>query len=81
MLAYQLAQLDEADWTIRLVRQMIDTGYWCSQVLREHAAFASLRGNPEFDALIETAERKRQRARRVFLELGGDRILKLPVAR
>ena len=81
VLAYQLAQLDEADWTIRLVRQMIDTGYWCSQVLREHAAFASLRGNPEFDALIETAERKRQHARRVFLELGGDRILKLPVAR
>jgi serine/threonine protein kinase/tetratricopeptide (TPR) repeat protein len=78
ILVYYLAPLGERDRAIQLAKQTIEAGYWCSPQLREHVAFASLRGNPEFHALVELAESRRQQAYRVFFELGGARLLNVP---
>jgi serine/threonine protein kinase/tetratricopeptide (TPR) repeat protein len=62
-----LAQLERA----------VRTGYAVAGTLATAPAFAALRGEARFQALVATAEAERQRALTVFRENGGERLLGL----
>ena len=76
-ITYSLIGVGADARALEILRSVIDTGYWCSRQLRELRCYDPLRGNPEFEALVQLAESRRQEARLLFLEAGGDRVLGL----
>ena len=57
------------------LRRALDHGYFVADLLKQRPQFDALRGTPEFEALVETAERGRERALAAFRDAGGDRLL------
>ena len=58
-----------------LVRRAVTKGYWVVSTLERSREFDSLRGDPEFTAILAEATAGRERAADAFRNEGGERLL------
>jgi len=58
-----------------LLRRAEDTGYYVAATLSSAPQFAALQENPEFVAILASAEAGRERALAAFRAAGGERLL------
>jgi serine/threonine protein kinase len=58
-----------------MFRNSVEKGFFCFTFYQHDPGLDSLRGQPEFEAVLRTAEERHQDALRAFRDAGGDRIL------
>jgi serine/threonine protein kinase len=70
-----LAELSEWQRALTYLSMSLDGNYCCYYVLMRDAALESLRSHPGFTALVERARELDLKARRVFIDNGGEELL------
>ena len=70
-LARHCGMLNAAGPAIHLVRRARRGGFWSSSTLERDAAFAGIRGGPEFDEEVREAQRLERHACQVFQQTLG----------
>ncbi len=75
LMARAAARLGLTDVALRSLDRSIRGGHTCSTFLRVDPWLDSLRDRPEFQRLVEDAEKVRREARSHFLASGGEQIL------
>ncbi|HVS30745.1 MAG TPA: protein kinase [Thermoanaerobaculia bacterium] len=73
--AWQLACVGEGDLVLRGLQLAIEGNFCCHSALESEPEFEFLRGNAEFQRLIEEARTRHQHAAAVFREAGGQQVL------
>ena len=76
-LARQAAIFGEPDLANRLLSQSIESGYWSPYALQRDPWLNSLRTTEQFSWLRETVERRQEEARIAFLDMRGERLLRI----
>src|SRR4029077_16270749 len=71
----QLAFLDEKSRAIEMLRRSVDNGFYCYSAMVSDPWLDSLRGLPEFNAILRKAHDQNLEAYKVFLAGGGDTLL------
>jgi serine/threonine protein kinase/TolB-like protein len=79
-LARQLARLGVRQRALQELRRVVDQGFYCPQVLVRDPWLDPLRSVPEFDAILERAERGRRQAATRFVQAGGEALLGVTAA-
>jgi DNA-binding winged helix-turn-helix (wHTH) protein/tetratricopeptide (TPR) repeat protein len=74
-LARHLAHLNETDAALRLLRRVIEGGFFCYPAMDGDAWLEPLRRTPEFAALIRQAQARHAEAAAAFARLQGDVLL------
>lgn len=74
-LARHLAHLNETDAALRLLRRVIEGGFFCFPAMDGDAWLEPLRGTPEFAALLRQAHARHAEAAAAFARLQGDVLL------
>ena len=72
---WMLCDVGEHDRGMPYLRRAVDKGYFVAQTLATRSQFDALRGRADFESLVADAEAGRQRARIVFRDAGGERLL------
>ena len=62
---------------LALLASSIDGGFQCFDFLARDPWLASLRGQPEFAAILRRSEARERQARMAFIQAGGDKVLGL----
>jgi hypothetical protein len=57
------------------LKRVVDGGFFCVPVFARDPWLDPLRADPEFVNILRQAETRHQKARAVFTEAGGDRLL------
>jgi serine/threonine protein kinase len=70
-----LAELDDVDRALEFISDALDRGYHCHYALLHHPQLDSLRSHNGFAELVDRAASMSHKARTVFLDNGGDRLL------
>ena len=73
-----LANLSQTDRALDLVSRALDQGYRCQHALVHDPWLEALRSHPRFTGLLERAAALDRRARAVFRENSGARLLEMP---
>jgi hypothetical protein len=71
-----LARLNEPRRSLETIAQALEEGYVCHHMLVHHPWLASLRSHSGFPELVNRAAERSVRARAVFLDNEGDRLLR-----
>ena len=74
-LARQLAYAGAADKAVAVLESATRAGFWCYPLLASDEWLDSVRGLPEFVAILRRAEHEHDLAVKAFAAAGGDRIL------
>jgi TolB-like protein len=77
-IARQLAYLGETEEPLRLLAAAVEDGYFSVPAFTRDPWLDSLRGRPEFGAIVRRAETRHRQAVISFLTAEGDRILGIP---
>ena len=72
-----LCDIGEHQEGLDYLRRAVGKGYFVSPTLSARTQFDPLRTNPDFQTLLEEAERGRRQALVAFREAGGERLLGL----
>jgi hypothetical protein len=70
-----LCDVGEHELGLAHLRRAVGKGYFVAETLSSSPAFATLRGDLDFQALQSEAEAGRRRALAAFREAGGERLL------
>jgi hypothetical protein len=70
-----LAKLNEPKLALETISQALEEGYVCRHMLLHHPWLDSLRSHPGFPELVNRAAERSARARAVFLDNSGERLL------
>jgi serine/threonine protein kinase len=70
-----LAKLNEPKRSLETISQALEEGYVCHHMLLHHPWLDSLRSHPGFRELLNRAAERSVRARAVFFDNSGDRLL------
>ncbi|HUJ12491.1 MAG TPA: serine/threonine-protein kinase [Thermoanaerobaculia bacterium] len=73
--ATQLARVREKDMALEGLREAIDGNFCCDEFLTRESSFDFLRGDPEFERLIEDSRDRHRRAASLFRQAGGEELL------
>jgi serine/threonine protein kinase/tetratricopeptide (TPR) repeat protein len=73
--ARHLAYLGDADTAIALLKAVVEDGFFCVPAFARDTWLDSLRGMPEFAAIVRRAEARHRQALISFLTSDGDRVL------
>jgi DNA-binding winged helix-turn-helix (wHTH) protein len=73
--ARSYARLGACDAALATLRKAVEGGYCGSPALADDAWFASVRGVPAFEQIVEAARTKREAARHAFAAVDGAQIL------
>jgi hypothetical protein len=76
-MAWMLARLRQDDAALATLRRAVEGGFWCPFHLRSDPWFEPLQGTSEFAEILGLAQEKQSAARRAFVTLGGDELLKI----
>ena len=74
-MARQLSYLGETAGSLATLKRVVDGGFFCVPVFARDPWLDPLRAHPEFVNILRQAETRHQKARAVFMEAGGDRLL------
>ncbi len=77
-LARQMMRLGETTRALEILAGVVKRGYGCYTALTIEPWFEPLRGNPEFQAIVEQAKALREKALRAYAEAGGEQALGVP---
>jgi TolB-like protein len=77
-IAHDFANLNQTDRALDLVSRALDQGYRCHHALVHDPWLEALRSHPRFTGLLERATTLDRRARAVFRENSGARVLEMP---
>ena len=72
-----LAALEEPERSFQVLSSALDKGYHCHHALLHDPGIEPLRSDARFKNLLNRASEMSRRARAVFLDNGGDRLLGL----
>ena len=72
-----MLHLGDRSRALEALQGAVDGGFSVPATLTRERLFEPLRGEPEFTAILEQAEREREKALALFREAGGDRLLGL----
>lgn len=73
--ARALARIGDTDRALASLKAAVDGGFFCYPILARDPWLDSLRGFPEFAAILQRAGTKHRNAAAAFLQAGGDVIL------
>ncbi len=74
-LGWILARLREDQLALTMLRRSVEGGFTCPSHLVSDPAFDPLRGQPEFEAIVDRARQQQAAAHAVFAALRGDQLL------
>ena len=75
--ALQLGYLNERSRALEMLRRSVDNGFYCYAAMVSEPWLDSLRGLPEFTAILRKAHDQHLEAYKVFLAAGGETLLGL----
>jgi tetratricopeptide (TPR) repeat protein len=75
--ARNLARVDDREFALKLLRQVVDGGFYCAPAIVQDPWFDSIRAEPSFINVLHRAEEKSGEAAMAFARAGGDRLLGL----
>jgi serine/threonine protein kinase len=73
--ALMLAYVGDGDRATELLAGAVDRGFFPFETFRQHEWLDSLRGRPDFVAVLQHAEHRHQEARKAFVDAGGETLL------
>ena len=73
--ARNLARVDDREFALKLLRQVVDGGFYCAPAIVQDPWFDSIRAEPSFINVLHRAEEKSGEAATAFARAGGDRLL------
>jgi eukaryotic-like serine/threonine-protein kinase len=76
--ARQLSYLGKHARALEVLNEVVDWGYVCFPTMAHDPWLDSLRGSPEFTAVLRKAEARRREAAEAFMAAAGNRILGVP---
>lgn len=79
-LARQLGRLGAHQQALAEMRKVVESGFHCPDAFARDPWLGSLRGDPEFEGILERARAGRHRAAIAFVEAGGERLLGVVLA-
>ena len=71
--ARALVRMDKGAEALKVLRNVVDSGYYCADTLSLDPWFEPVRSSEGFRAIQQAAEERREEARRAFLAAGGNR--------
>jgi non-specific serine/threonine protein kinase len=73
--AWMLCEVGAHAQALPLLQGAVMSGYYPAAVLKQSPHFDALRGNPVFQSVLETADSQQRRARDLFRDGGGEKLL------